>query len=488
MPKLFRRRAPIALYLLLAVILAAGALLRPPVRAESQAETPRPQLLYFFENYCDACHPEVEFIETFHELTGRHVTDYDYLYYNIRSESARALFNETAEACGVAPEDRFVPMVVVDGKAYVGNSKVESVMPMDFLENESTESLLYYLYSPACESCAAAEKHLEGTPESVTVRRGQVEFESAVRIEQINIYDNPSAAQALFERYCVPEDQRTTPIVFLGEDYVRGADDIESRLPYMLRQGKAIGTPLISETKEADLSALTVAGTAAAGFVAGFNPCALSMLLLFLSVLLASGERAGRYAAAYLVAKLVTYMAVGTALLSLLSAWNPTWLPTAAKVILTVIGGALIVLNLLDAWNAHRRRYGEIKNQLPGRVRGFLDRHIRASLKGHGAALMASVAALGVVVAASEFLCSGQLYLASLTAGLSAGTAYGRMLLLLLVFSLAFVLPSAVVTFVVVRSRNMLSASNAILRRMPLIKLITAVAMLGIILAAWLLV
>ncbi|MBQ8954676.1 MAG: hypothetical protein IJ048_11220 [Clostridia bacterium] len=404
----------------------------------------------------------------------------------MRFADNRALFDATAEEYGVAPEDRFLPMVVVDGKTYVGNSKLESAMPLDFIENESTDSLIYYLYSPACESCAAAEKAIDALPEKLTVTRGRVEFESAMVVERINIYENPSAAQSLFQRYRVPEDKQTTPIVFLRDDYVGGAEQIEKRLPYMLSAGLALNTPKIAAPEVADSqSALSVAGTAAAGLVAGFNPCALSMLLLFLSIMLSSGERAVRYAVVYLAAKFAAYVAIGTVFLSVFSAWNPIWLPTAARLLLTAIGGVLIVLNVMDAWAARHEQYGRIKNQLPGRIRGFLNRRIKESLHGKGIMLALSVALLGVVVAASEFLCSGQLYLANMIAGFSGGAAYARQLMLLLVFCAAFLLPSAVITAIVVKSRNMFGVSNTILKHMPLIKLATAAAMLLIIVAAW---
>ena len=473
---------------LAALILLCAAVLAGSLPAAGEDAGERPKLIYFFENYCDACHPEVDFIDTFYALTGRHVDEYAYYYYNVRSEKNRELFNQTAEAYGIAQADRFLPMAVVDGKVYSGNSKLQTALPMDFLENATTDSLVYYLYSPACESCAAAEAHLDALPGTVSVKRGQVEFESAVVIQRVNIYGDPSTAQALFERYRVPEEKRTTPIVFLREDYIGGEEAIGRQLLFKLNAGLAVGTPLIAPADGKDASALTAAGTALAGLVAGFNPCALSMLLLFLSILLSGGRRVALYAALYLAAKLAAYVVIGTVFLSVLSAWNPTWLPLAAKLLLSVVGGALIVLNLLDAREAWRERYGKIKNQLPRGLRRFLNGRIRAALQGHGAALALSVALLGIVVAASEFLCSGQIYLATLTAGLSGGAGYARQFMLLVLFCLAFLLPSVIVTVVVVRSRSMFATSDALLRHMPLIKLATAAAMLLIILAAWFLV
>ena len=179
------------------------------------------------------------------------------------------------------------------------------------------------------------------------------------------------------------------------------------------------------------------------------------------------------------------YVAIGTAFLSLLSAWNPTWLPMAARILLTAIGGGLIALNIMDAWAAHHEKYGQIKNQLPARLRGFLTRRIRGGLHGSGAILFLSVALLGVIVAASEFLCSGQLYLANMIAGFSAGETYARQIALLLLFCAAFLLPSAVIAVIAMRQRNTFSISNTILRHMTLIKLATAAAMLIVIVAAW---
>lgn len=468
-------------------LLCAAILFGPAVSRTGETET-LPTLVYFFENYCDACHPEVEFIETFYSLTGRHVGEYAYTPYNVRYEKNRSLYEETAEAYGIAPEDRYLPMVVVDGKVYVGHSKLESALPLDYLENQSADSVIYYLYSPACESCAEAEKVIDALPETVSVKRGRVEFDSRLVVYRVNIYEDPSRARALFQRYRVPEDKQTTPIVFLREDYLNGAESVRRSLAYRLKAGLAIGTPLIASSATTEPPVLSVAGTALAGLVAGFNPCALSMLLLFLSILLAAREHIARYAAVYLAAKLAAYIAIGKVFLSVLSTWNPAWLPMTAKLLLTIIGSVLIVLNLMDARAARMERYGNIKNQLPRGLRRFLNEHIRKALRGNGAALLGSVAGMGIVVAASEFLCSGQLYLATLTAELSTGTTYGRQLMLLLVFCLAFLLPSVVFTVIVIRSKSMFATSNALLRRMPLIKLTTATAMLCIILAAWFLV
>lgn len=463
-------------------------LIYAPVRAEggaAHAADARPELLYFFENYCDACHPESDFMESFADLTGRPISDYSYRYYNVRMAAGRRAYEEALRTYNVPAAEQYLPMAIVDGRVYAGSSRISSALPADFTANESSDSVIYYLYSPSCAGCAEVEPLLDGLPASVTVRRGDYEFTSQIKLLRVDIYEHPDIAAALFKRYMVPEKAQTTPIVFLRDKYYGGADSINRMLMYAIENAQAVGTPLLEESAAPDVSGLTWAGTITAGFVAGFNPCALSMLLFFLTLLLPLRKNTGLYAAIFLASKFIAYMLIGTVLLTAFSAWNPTWLPMAAKLLLTAIGAVLAALNLADAWAAHRERYGSIKNQLPRGVRRFLHGRIRRALDSPSRKLIPSVIALGLIVAASEFLCSGQLYLATLTAGLEMNLAYLRQFMMLIAFCLAFLAPSVALTALVVKGRDMFGLSDAMLRHMPAIKLATALVMIAIIIAAW---
>lgn len=471
---------------MLALALCAALLACACCALADGTDAQKPLILYFFENYCDSCHPEAEFMEEFPELTGRKLSDFELRYYNVRLASDRAAYEQALEDYEVPEDQQFLPMAIVDGVVYAGSTRINSALPADFTENQSTDSVIYYLYSPSCEGCAQVEDTLNSLPASLTVERGDYEFESEVRLIKVNIYEELDVAQALFDRYAVPEDKQTTPIVFLRDTYYNGADRINMMLEFALEHAQAVGTPLIEDAAPADASGLTWLGTITAGFVAGFNPCALSMLLFFLTLLLPMGKRAGLCASAFLISKFVTYMLIGTVLLTAFSAWNPTWLPLAAKLLLTAIGGALVVLNVMDALAARREKYGDIKNQLPRGVRHFLHERIKRALEHPGRKLLPSIAALGIIVAASEFLCSGQLYLATLTAGLELGLEYGRHLMLLAAFCLAFLAPSIALTVLVIKGRDLFGLSDGVLRHMSAIKLATALVMVAIIAVAWL--
>mgnify|MGYP006899744087 FL=1 len=67
------------------------------------------------------------------------------------------------------------------------------------------------------------------------------------------------------------------------------------------------------------------------------------------------------------------------------------------------------------------------------------------------------------------------------------GIEYFKQFMLLVVFCLAFLLPSIVLTVLVIKGRDMFGMSDAMLRRMPAIKIATAVVMAAIIVVAWVL-
>lgn len=351
---------------------------------------------------------------------------------------------------------------------------------------EAPESRLLYLYVPSCQSCGRVKAVLDALPETmdVTLPDGR-QAESRIVVEEINLAADLGTAQALFEAYGVPERDQIAPSVYLRETYLAGADAVEASLLSAIAGGDALKTEAPAE-QAAETGALSLWGTVAAGLVGGLNPCALSMLLFFLSVLLGAGIPVGRYAAAFLVAKGACYFLIGALLTEVLRTASLPWLPLAMKVLLTAVSAVLIAMNLLDAYHARRAQYGAIRNQLPTPLRGGLQAFIERRLKGSGAALLLAAVIVGIGVAAGEFLCAGQVYLATLLAGIQQGAERSRMLGLLLAYCVAFLAPSAALTAVVVRGQSLFAASDWLRRHMPLTKLLTAAALVLIVLYAWL--
>ncbi|MHC1787706.1 MAG: hypothetical protein AB9880_11680 [Christensenellales bacterium] len=464
--------------LLTFLILMVSAL---PVFGES-----KPALLYFFENYCGSCTPEQDFLETFHDLTGESSSDYAVSFYNIRYRQAREALDKAIIQFEIPGEKQLLPLLIADGRVYAGQDALWRDLPRDVLSAQDTsDSIIYYFYVTACASCAGAKAVLEALPASLSLQRGEFVFVSRVEVVPINIGEETALALSLFERYGIPEERQTAPLILLKDRYISGSEAIKRELPAALARGEALGNRIaMTQPPSGELPPMRLLSTLTAGLIGGLNPCALSMLLLLLSVLVTLGKKAGRYALLFLASKFLCYLAIGTLLAGAIHALDLDWLPLALKIFLSVYSLALILVNLWDAYAARREAYGQIRNQLPRRVRIFLHNRIQsiaADSKSGGPAMVL----LGVLVAASEFLCAGQVYLATLLSGLQSGAQPGRMFLLLLVYCLAFLLPSALLAALVVKGKAVMQVSDWVRRHMAAIKLITAAFFLAVLLAAW---
>ncbi len=447
------------------------------------ARAEKPPLLYFYENYCESCSLEQAFLRDFGALTGQSAEGYACSFYDMQKGASRAALDAAIETYKIPEDKQRLPLLILDGVVYAGNTEIQRSLPQDFARDESSrESVVYYLYVSACESCARAAVVLDALPEQVRVQRGLFSFDSPVRVERINIGQNTPLALALFEEYRVPEDARIAPMAFVKDRYFAGANAIERGLASAVELGQAVGNALMTEAAP-PLPPARIGPAALAGLVGGLNPCALSMLLLFLSLLLPLKKDAGRYAASFLLSKFITYLLIGTLLLSLLQAWNPSWLPRALKLFLSAYCIVLIVLNLSDAWAAHREAYGQVRNQLPRRVRGFLQSRIKDAMAAPGR-LLPAVVSLGALVAVSEFLCAGQVYLATLLASLQHGSGVQR-LLPLVSYCVGFIAPSAALCVVLLRGKAMFEVSEWVRGRMSLIKLLTALLFALVLAYVW---
>ncbi len=447
---------------------------------------PKPELKYFFENYCGSCTPEEDFLKTFRDLTGKNSSDYACTFYNISHQNARKALDEAIAQYNIPKEKQLLPLLIMDGQVYAGQDAISAELPKDALAKEdTTDSVVYYLYVTACSSCAEAKKVLDTLPASVSLARGTYAFESRVEVIPINIGEETALALSLFESYRVPEDKRVAPIVFLKDRYLSGSEEIQRELPGALARGEAVGNR-VTQTEKTGLPPLRLLSTLAAGLVGGLNPCALSMVLLLLSILVPLKKKAGRYALLFLASKFVCYLAIGTLLAGVLRAFDLNWLPMALKIFLTVYSAALILLNLWDAYAARREEYGQIRNQLPARIRRFLHHRIEG-IAVDSKAMVPAIALLGVLVAASEFLCAGQVYLATLLSSLQSGAQAVRMFLMLVVYCLAFLVPSALLTALVIKGKTVMALSDWVRRRMTAIKLMTALFFAAVLLFLWLL-
>lgn len=438
---------------------------------------------YYYENYCEACSPEKDFVTEFKALTGIDISECEYLHYNTVKSEGLAALDAAVEKYGI--ESTELPIAVVNGQVYQGSSAMQNDMALDSLEwGGGTDSTIVYLYTPACESCAEVEELLDSLPESMEIMRGSIKFSSTVNITHVDITQNSALARQLFEERGIPEDERVTPSVFLPEKQLIGSEAIKNLLERYLKLGWAVGgLDLAAGDAVENAVPVNLISALSAGIIAGLNGCALSMLLMFISILLEARQRIIHYVAAFLASKLAAYLLIGFALFEVFQRVNPSWLIPSARILLTVIGAVLVFLNLSDAVHAFRGDLSGMKNQLPVKIRKNLHNAIKA-LTGKKI-LLPACAILGILVASGEFLCAGQLYLAYLLQAVQAQADFSVQGLALIIYCLAFLLPSVIVTAVVLICRSTNAVSSVLARHIAPVKLLTSAIMIGLIVLAW---
>ena len=370
----------------------------------------------------------------------------------------------------------------------------------------SDTPLLVYFSAPACAACEKVSALLADWPppdrQPGSANAGDAGVVPAgLRIEEHSLAD-PAALVLLrgyMDAYGVPEASSRAPILFYGNSWLSGDRDILARLPADLAAGKAVGTRIpASVTNPSDASALsdphgnaeavlaeTVRrqtaptgwiGLFATGLLNGLNPCSLSMMLFFLALIASRSGGVMRPALWFIAGKFTGFCLLGFGLVQLLGGIPETVLSVVFRTVLPVLALVMVLRNLLD-WQASRKEaYAAIHLQLPDRVRGFNHRWIRKLRPlAEDRRLHPASFGLGMLISGGDFLCTGQVYLATLLYAMRAhpeggGLAAGGFLL----YGLAFVLPLLPLAWVVQRGKGLFDVSEWVRTHMPAVKLANA--------------
>ncbi len=203
------------------------------------------------------------------------------------------------------------------------------------------------------------------------------------------------------------------------------------------------------ETARERAKAFTVPAVLAAGLIDGINPCAISTLVFFMSMLVAAGVRGGGLllmGAAYTFASFVTYTAIGFGLLRSLHMLEAY--PAARIAFETALAMILLILAALSFRDAFRYRRShnpvDVTVQLPAKIKKLIHALIRNGVRSRH--ILIGGFAAGVFVTALETVCTGQVYVPTLAlvlrdAGGAVGAFRARMWGLLLLYNAMFILP-----------------------------------------------
>lgn len=523
----------IVIVVLLSAVFCAGLYLKT-YAGDKGENRPYLDIYYFHANPCEACHEDTKFIDKFKSLVGDASEGVNFNIYveDIFKESAVDLFKELCDKYDVPRDRRKAPAVFI-GNIYIqGDTEIDEQLKdgfltakANFLEKhpgasgtqdraeakpdadyrpdaadaesakklkslQGTDTNIIFFYVTACEACEKLKAVLKELKPSYGIDYNGEYVSSRVNIIEYNAGEMESLnlSKLYFKAYDVPEKDQLVPLIFIGNKYFSGGKTGIGELEKTIKKGEGTRTPVkISGGAVLDsgvkLSGYSYAGIFFTGLINGLNPCSLSMLLFFFSLLLARSIHVLKYGLAFITGKFITYLALGTVAYNLFLYMDGLWLhefQNAVKFILLAVIAIFTVMNIKDFFAARKENYGNVRLQLPSRLRKMNHKWIQKLTSCHNAKLLLIMCfSLGIMISAGEFLCTGQIYLATIIFVLkSSRTLNLQAVSSFITYVLAMMIPLLAVTFIIQKGKELLELSEIIRGRLPLIKLINAIIFL----------
>ena len=372
-------------------------------------------------------------------------------------------------------------------EAYQALTATESTFQIDGSDIPNNAIHIAYFHKHGCQKCARAVKILrrlkEGYPN--------------ILVDQRNAKTEQTLLEAMGSLYEVPEAKRlTTPAVFIGDTALIGELD-EQRLETAVQKYRETG--VASRLKDAEshldtaeseivnrfhgFGTLAVAG---AGLLDGINPCAFATIVFFISYmnLVGRGRKEMLIAGgAFALAVFVTYLLVGLGTLSFMNYLNQfSGVAKCVYLLAATATFALAGLSLYDAVKAKQGKTKDILLQLPRALKLRIHKVIRERTRTSG--VIAGALVIGFVISALELVCTGQVYLPTLTfvAGIEGMRTYAIAYLLL--YNLMFIVPLLVVFGCVYWGTTSMQLGSVLQRHLVTVKIGISILLFG--LGTWL--
>jgi hypothetical protein len=201
------------------------------------------------------------------------------------------------------------------------------------------------------------------------------------------------------------------------------------------------------------------------------------LLLLLLSLLASKKEKVVHAGLIFVSAKFIAYLAIGLSVYWAASGISLTWLSNVSYIlaIFFLLACAIVAaLNIIDCVNLLRKKNARIYMQLPIAFRRFNRKLLENLFAANKATfLLPIIFVAGLIISAGEFLCTGQIYLASILYTLQRGVESQTVtIIVFLTYIIAMCIPSIILIILVGKGRSILALSNILQERLWLIKLL----------------
>jgi len=351
--------------------------------------------------------------------------------------------------------------------------------PFNSIAADETYDAVYFgsLYCSICQNLETEDLAFERLEaQGVLVQKIILEEDS----------DNTSLFRNYQFTFDVPSNESMVPVIFVGDRYFAGRTDINNAIDSFEIRDIAQSMEML-DIMVAPPSDFSLVYFILLGFVDGVNPCAIAMLLLFISLLGFTKKKSILIPVAltFISAIFISYFLFGTILYQYL--YQLRFLSFLVKTIpwiIVGISGILFLLNFYDFIVTMLQKYNLVKNQLPRGIQKFnrklMERFTKKMDEGSKSIYLITFL-IGLIISFTEFLCTGQAYLTAILHLIHFTDNVGRGLLLLAIYNLIFVLPLIIITIIAYKTQSIQSVSIFMREKLHWIKLFNSIVFLAIL-------
>ncbi len=342
----------------------------------------------------------------------------------------------------------------------------------------TNEAKCVYFFSNTCSSCMSIERELNISKKY-----------SAQEIMHLDVSDKNNL-NLLFEfcdKYDVKQKDRSVPIMFLGKKVYTDEDEIiqciKSNLIFSNTDNLLVDINK-PNTYEAKINDVKIPYLLFAGLLDGFNPCAVAMIMLLISLLGFMKEKKTiiKVSCSFILGIFVTYYLIGTRLYSAISNVNFVNISIILNYFILLLCLVLFVLNIYDGIKAKSGKYPNVVLKLPKVIQKLNKTLMEKALKIHNKKVIYFMCfVLGIAISVTEFMCTGQIYLPIiLLMSQARNLSPAQVSLNFLVYNIAFILPLVVISIFAIQKEKIISVSSRFTEKMHLIKFANAVFYLAL--------
>ena len=493
--KKLQKRAPITFKFLIIALLFSLVLIMPIQHGATAKATGLPEIIisYYYNNPCGSCREDSTFHEYFLTQIGdaKEGVTLKFRFYNIFHTEDNTRFVDTCRGYNISLAEQSTPLLIIGETLLIGKKEIDSNLVSAFLAEKAkimkelnakddTISRIAYFYVSPCDECSEVGMFLDSIPSSYHIDYNGKYFESSFVINAFNVAngENVKLINQYFQSYDVPKSQQNVPIVFYKGGFLSGQEKIEKGLEEAIKSGQCIGA--ITSSGNTEINLYEWSGIFITGLVNGFNPCSISMLLFLIAMLLSRKANILKIGTLFIFGKFIAYLALGTLLFRLLSTINNTvfaLFTSIGKYILLVISAIVGAVNISDFIASKNEKYNKIRLQLPKGLRKLNHKCMRSinKIQNNGFILSLTAFFLGIGISVGEFLCTGQIYLATILYLMKRNsTLEFQTVLAFFIYIIGMLVPLVVITFVVHKGKEIFDVSEIARSKMPYIKLLNA--------------